>query len=197
MDDAAATTRSSGFFQQLDRWGVHCILALSLGLNVYLGLKVRSAPPALQSTPTIAVGAQAPTLYAEDLDGKKVVVDWSAASQSTILYIFSPSCIWCQRNTDNFDAIVRERQHDYRIVGLSTTGSRLRDYVESHHIGYPVYANPDASKCPIYGQASTPATYLISPAGTVQAMWRGAYAGDTKKRIEAMLHVQLPGIKAD
>jgi hypothetical protein len=92
---------------------------------------------------------------------------------------------------------VRNRQSDYRIVGLSTTKNRLQGYLENHRPTYPVYANPDPSKSPVYAQTGTPTTFLISPQGLVLGVWRGAYVGEVKKEIEAKLNVQLPGIKTN
>jgi peroxiredoxin len=190
-----SSTHLKRVWRTLDRWSVHFILAASLFLNVYFGLRVRALPTSGQSSPAIAVGTRAPNLYAEDMDGTKVVIDWAETSKPWILYIFSPSCVWCQRNTKNFETVVRDRQGDYRIIGLSTTSNQLADYVARQRLSYAVYANPDMSKSPIYGQTATPATYVISTQGIVQAVWRGAYAGDTKKRVEATLNVQLPGIR--
>ena len=105
--------------------------------------------------------------------------------------------MWCERNRDNFNTIVRERRSEYRIVGLSTTTNRLLEYVTRNQVAYPVYANPDMSKSSLYAQAATPTTYLISPQGSVLAVWRGAYTGNVQKAIEAKLNVQIPGIKSN
>lgn len=194
---AVSSIHARFLWQTLDRWGVYVVLAGSLSLNVYLGLKVSAMPAILQSPPAIAVGARAPNLYAEKIDGTKGMIDWTETSKPWLLYIFSPSCVWCQRNRNNFDTIVRERQSEYRIVGLSTTTNQLRDYIRRDQVTYAVYANPDMSKSSLYAQTATPTTYVISPQGVVLAAWRGAYTGDVRKGIEAKLNVQLPGVKID
>jgi hypothetical protein len=39
----------------------------------------------------------------------------------------------------------------------------------------------------------TPATVMISPDGIIKEIWIGAYSGAAQKKIEATVHVQLPG----
>ncbi len=189
-----ARGESRRIWNLVDRSAFHLILAGSLTLNVYLGLKVRASPMIPQSLPSIALGARAPALYAETLAREKTIVNWTESSKPWILYIFSPSCVWCGRNFDNFDAIVQLKQSDFRIIALSTTSEHIKEYVEKHPPAYPIYMNADASKSSIYLQTGTPTTYLISPEGVVLAMWRGAYVGDTKKAIEAKLNIKLPGV---
>src|SRR6185295_776335 len=104
-------------WEWLDRWVFHSILGVSLALNVYLGVRVRAAKPGVgQSPPVVATGTRATNLHAEELDGKKIVIDWAQTSKPSVLYVFSPSCVWCQRNEDNLETIVRNRHSDYRIV---------------------------------------------------------------------------------
>jgi peroxiredoxin len=195
MPDSAV--RATQIWQWIDRCAFHCILGASLALNVYFGLRGKASPELQQSVSVLAAGARAPALYAEQIDGTRVTIDWAESSKPWILYVFSPSCVWCQRNENNFETIVRSHQSDHRIVGLSTTSKHIREYTEKHRLTYPVYANPDPSKSPFYAQAMTPTTYLISPRGIVLAVWRGAYSGAVKKGIEAKLNVQLPGLKTD
>jgi peroxiredoxin len=177
-----------------DSWVVLGLLALSLGLNVYLGIKIGSVQAA--PDPVLVPGAEAPRLEAENLKGGKVRLDWSVGTQPTLLYVFSPSCVWCQRNFANFDVLSHARRSNYRIIGLSTTSEGLNRYVESHGISYEIYANPDVIKNKDF-LIGTPATFLISPSGVVEAVWRGAYTGKTKDEIEAKLAVHLPGLVAD
>jgi peroxiredoxin len=174
-----------------DAWAMLGLLAISLSANVYQGLKAMSTQRA--APPTLAAGMRAPKLYAEEVGGAKVILDWASDTRPTLLYIFSPSCVWCQRNFANFDALSQARKSDFRIVGLSTSSEGLTKYVEEHQIEYAVYTNPDPVKNREFLNA-TPTTLLISPQGTVKEVWSGAYTGKMKDEVEAKLGVQLPGI---
>jgi peroxiredoxin len=192
---ACAMTRIFSFFRSAwrsrDAWLVLMLLAVSLGLNVYLGFEVELRPH--MTSPRLVVGMRAPKLFAEQVGGSSVAVDWKGA-RPTLLYVFSPSCVWCQRNFENFETVARARKADYRIVGLSTTREGLTKYVEDHGIQYVVYTNPDAGRSGDLIQSGTPTTFIISPEGTIKDVWRGAYTGRMKAEVEAALAVKLPGI---
>jgi peroxiredoxin len=183
------------FFQRAwrerDGWFVLALLAISLAANVYLGTKATFSHGA--AAPALVAGMKAPRLYAEEINGTKVAIDWSSDTRPTLLYVFSPSCVWCQRNFANFEALSRARKSDFRIIGLSTSSEGLKKYVEEHKLGYTVYTNPDFAKDRDLLRG-TPTTFLISPEATIKEVWGGAYTGSMKEQIEARLGVKLPGL---
>jgi peroxiredoxin len=174
-----------------DSWAVLGLLAISLSANVYLGLKAQSLPRI--ASPALVAGMKAPKLYAEEIGGAKVIIDWASDTRPTLLYVFSPSCVWCQRNFGNFDTLTRARKSDFRVIGLSVSSEGLRKYVEEHNIDYAVYTNPDPVRNRDF-MSVTPTTFVIFPEGTIKEVWRGAYVGKTKGEIEAKLGVRLPGV---
>jgi peroxiredoxin len=177
-------------WQAVERYLVFLLLAVSLGGNVYLMLKLQLAPRS--SAPSVLVGTKLPKLAVEEVGGAKAAIDWAGDTRPTLLYVFSPACVWCKRNFENFDALTRQRQADYRIIMLSTTSDGLKEYVAEHKLAWPVYAN--AAKDEIAN--ITPTTFVISPDGIVKEAWPGAYIGKMKDDIEAKLAVYLPGLIA-
>ncbi len=173
-----------------DGWLLLMLLAMSLGANVYQALRAHRLP--VVSIPTR--GMKAPILYAETMDGAKVEVDCAANGKPTLLFVFSPSCIWCKRNAKNMDALASMLKTDYRIVGLSTTSEGLKEYLRKYKINYEVYTNPDPDKSRVFILSGTPTTFVVSSNGIIKETWRGAYVGKMKEDIEASMGIKLPGI---
>lgn len=175
-----------------DKWFVLAALAGSLGINLYFGLHQRMQRPRSQST--VAVGEKVPALTAADLSGRKIELTWSSDQRPTILYVFSPSCVWCTRNLKNIKALSLAREADYRFIGLSLSTLNLKEYVASNDLNFPVYSYVSWSKAEQFNAGGTPATLIISHDGTVKELWLGAYAGSTKNKVEERMRVHLPGV---
>jgi hypothetical protein len=180
-------------WQAVERYSVFLFLAISLSGNVYLTIKLKAAPRG--AAPSLAVGAKLSKLVVEDAGGAKAAIDWAADTRPTLLYVFSPACVWCKRNFESFDVLTRLRRSDYRIIMLSTTRDGLKEYVAERKLAWPVYANADGNANEALTNV-TPTTFVISPDGIVKEEWRGAYMGKMKDDIEAKLGVHLPGITA-
>ena len=47
-------------------------------------------------------GALNAALAVKDPDGKAVRIEFTGTDKPTLLYVFTPGCIWCGRNLENF-----------------------------------------------------------------------------------------------
>lgn len=103
--------------RELQDWALIVLLGASLGLNVFLGSHHRHSRPA--SRPSLSLGARLPSLSAEDIAGWKTRIDWATDSRPTLVYIFSPSCIWCARNFESMTALTEHVKENYRVIGIS------------------------------------------------------------------------------
>jgi hypothetical protein len=178
-------------WRKFQDWAILVLLGLSLGLNAYLAAKVRVLPRVAQAT--LAAGAMAPRLRVEDVNGRRIVLDWAGALKPTILYIFTPACVWCQRNNASLNLFVSSQKSAYRIVGLSLTDGGLKNYIDKYKIEYDaVYANPLTFNNQQSFQAVTPTTILISKDGVMENVWQGAYTGAVKRQIEEKFGIQFP-----
>jgi peroxiredoxin len=176
-------------------WAIIALLALSLGLNVYLAAKIRLLPRTAPAS--LTAGAKAPRLNVEDLNGRKMALEWNEDSRPTILYIFAPTCVWCQKNHDNLKLLVRSQKQAYRIVGLSLTDASVNDYIERYKVEYDaVYVKPHTVDSRQPFQAVTPTTVLISRGGVIEDVWQGAYTGKVGKQIEEKFNIRLPNLAA-
>lgn len=179
-------------------WFLLSLLALSLTMNVILAVGVLrlSALPAVNasSRPTgPAKGTVLPALDAERLDGSRELIGFQSAERPTLLYVFTPSCKWCERNLPNLTALTLHARAKYRIIGLSLDPA-VSEYVQRAKLDFPVYINPSPATVREYGMGSTPQTLVISTKGEVLHAWSGAYIGTTQREVEGVFELSLPGL---
>lgn len=170
------------------------ILALSLSLNVLLGWKVQSLGSRFQ-TPhdKIIEGLTITAITAAGIDGKEKTIAFDIDGKPTVLYVFSPTCVWCERNLNNIKALENGVGHSYRFIGLSLSDKGLDEYVNSHQLSLPIYKQPSQESMRLLGLGSTPQTVVISPQGTVLKSWVGAY-GSSMPEVESYFGLKLPGV---
>lgn len=175
------------------------LLLGSLSLNVYFGWSVRRLKRDAGSPPNSAklvAGVSVHPIMAVSLAGKQETITYQDNAKPTVVYVFSPSCIWCERNTQNINAIVNLREQSFRFIGLSLVNHDLREYVQSHHFSFPVYQSLDAESIQTLGLGSTPQTLVISPEGRVLKNWTGAFSKSVQAEVEEYFDVHLPGLAA-
>jgi peroxiredoxin len=173
------------------------LLLASISLNVALALRVRSFVR-FQSTRAaerlVKVGTAVPPIAAKRLDGHQEVLSYDKTGQPTVLYVFTPTCIWCARNLNNLKALMDKHGAEYRFIGLSLSEEGVAQYVARNSLGVPVYSGLSPETLKTYKLGSTPQTIVISPEGKVLQDWVGAYAGPQKSEVEAFFHITLPGL---
>ena len=170
------------------------ILAASLCLNVYLGWRVRQGGPAPPDTNKLTSGMKVDPVPAVGLDGKPSTISFADTNKPTVFYVLTPSCIWCRRNQANIAKSVETRANDFRFIALSLADSGLKEYVEQHHLKFPVYSGLKEETIQALGLGGTPQTIVVSPAGEVLKVWRGAYVENSRSEVEAYFGIQLPGL---
>src|SRR6266852_4861010 len=175
-------------------------LFLSVGLNVLLARKVRSltyARPAMKADRLLKVGTTVPPIEAKRLDGQQDLIAYQGTNQPTVLYVFTPQCIWCQRNLENLKTLIKEKRGEYRFVGISLTDEGVGKYVTDKGLDIPIYTGLSMEARTTYKMGSTPETIAVSPDGKVVQVWGGAYVGEPRSQVESYFHVTLPGITAE
>jgi len=173
------------------------LLVAAVALNVVLARKVHSL--ARSQTPQLSgleVGAIVPPITAKRADGKIETIAYSSSDRPTVLYVFTPSCIWCERNLDNIKQLAKLKDEEYRFVGLSLSDRALSSYLATTGLALPTYTNLSKDAVEAYKLHGTPQTIVVSPQGRVIQNWMGAYIGDKKSQVESFFGVSLPGIRA-
>jgi peroxiredoxin len=175
------------------------LLAGSLALNVYLGWSVKRLGAAAAGVPPapvkLSAGAAVGPVTATDLGGKQETIGYVDSDKPTVFYVFSPACVWCERNAQNINAVAA-RGESFRFVGLSLSDEGLTEYVQSHHLSFPVYKAVSEESVKMLGLGSTPQTIVISPDGHVLKNWSGAYTVSVQPEVEEFFKVRLPGLAA-
>jgi len=139
----------------------------------------------------LPAGTRVEPIAVQTMDGQTVRLRFDGA-QPTLLYVFSPSCVWCSRNLKSLKAAVEQTGGRYNFVGLSLTAQDLATYVSTTQFPGPVYVVTDAAARDRYHLGSTPETILIGPDGRVHKSWIGWYGGTNKAAVERALQVRLP-----
>ncbi len=193
-------------------------LALVLGLtasgtlNVLLARRVRALGQAVTAAAAggggvaraapLAVGAVVPPLTATGLDGARTTIAYDSTRDGrlTVLYVFTPQCVWCARNLANLKALLTAKQGapDVRFVGLSLAPDSVGTYVAQQGLTplLPVVVTRlSAATMSAYHFGGTPQTVVISPDGRVVKNWSGAWTQKTQAEVEAFFHVTLPGLQ--
>ncbi len=170
------------------------ILCGSVGLNVYLGIERARAPlvaRAAEGPALIKAGVQAPAFEGMSAAGKPISLSFQDSSRDTLLYVYSPTCHWCERNISNIRAIVKSRP-DLRVVGVSLAKPGNDPMAEK--IGFETIVHPTTQTASAYGLGATPSTVLVSRDGKVLRAWSGAYTGPLGSEVSKVLAVNLPGL---
>jgi hypothetical protein len=141
-------------------------------------------------------GQIVPPIEARRMDGTRIKLDSIiAGDKPTIVYVFSPSCKWCDRNLENIRAVAARMGEKFQLVGLSVTERNLQEYVARSGLAFPVYAMMPSNESNL--SRGTPRTLVVSREGEVIASWFGAYGGGLRKKVEEYFQLSLPGLSED
>lgn len=177
--------------------GATAVLSLSVCINILQAMRIAALQDTLQTLSArgeLSVGSSLPTVWTvTDVNGRTVTLDFKSFAVPTVLYVFSPSCRWCERNSQSV-AFLAKHANGYRVVGISLAREGLVNFVERNQVLMPVYTDLPKAMITSYHLGTTPETIVISPDGKVLGDWRGAYTGGTKSVIEQFFSVNLPGI---
>jgi peroxiredoxin len=164
------------------------LLATSLGTNVFL---YRHHTP-VRAVEPLRVGQQVPELVATSLDGDLVRFRFD---KPAVLYVFSPSCIWCERNLENARHLAMDVRGKYEFIAIASDSNKLREYLDSKHLSWRVLTDVPQHIRTAYRIAGTPQTIVVGTGGKVLHVWPGAYRGNIADEIERTFGIKLPGIK--
>ncbi len=169
-------------------------VALSIALNLLQAKRILDLEegPGAPPSSVLRTGSQAPDLHAKDLLGNDFVLSFhSKLPKPVVLYVFSQSCHWCQRNSPSINSLVAQVGSKYRFIGLSLSDTGVGPFLKQHQHVFPAYQNLSTDTISAYGLGATPTTIVLSTNGTILANWPGAYSGVTKSQIEKFFGIHL------
>jgi hypothetical protein len=168
---------------------VLALLAASLGLNVWLGLKVRGGP-ARPPVPQLKAGDALPSFEVVDAGRQPSSLPGGADGRPVVLYVFTRTCPWCEKNLPAVEALAAQRADSYRFVGLC-----LGPHEECFAAGGPSFSRYSGAPPDVVwrlGLGTVPQTIVVSADARVSKVWRGAFLGEQRRDVEGFFKVALP-----
>jgi peroxiredoxin len=165
------------------------LLLASTTLNVVQAKRLGMFAGAAVAQPELGTVAQ--VISAKTLEGRPVEI--ALQETPTILYYFSPTCGWCERNWLNVKALIAGTEGKYRFIGLSTSRD-IKAFMDNHELAFEVYSDLSPETTKAYHFLGTPHTVVVGADGRVQQSWIGAYNGNQQRVVEHALDLILPGI---
>ena len=140
------------------------------------------------------MGEAASALEVHDLAGKQVSVSAIHPGKLTVLYSFSPHCVWCKRNARNMQAIMQAAGRQFEFVPISLDAAGSAEFLAGLGFHGSAYTDPSEATRRAYGLGSTPETIVVGPDGKIVKDWKGAYKGGVASEVSSTLGVRLPGV---
>jgi hypothetical protein len=137
------------------------------------------------------IGQVLPPLPVQTMAGKSVALKYDDSDIPTVLYVFSPTCSWCNRNRPVIKQLATQAGTRYRFLAIAVNTADIASYAEETNLGFPVYNNRSRAGQLTYGLSSTPQTLVVARDGKLLKRWKGAYVGKQKDDIEAFFAVKL------
>lgn len=177
--------RGSG---QLLSFATLLLLTCSVGINVLQARRINdlvNPEPVMKRigkvvAPIDGIGSTGPTSV-------------KFAGRPTVLYFFSTSCKWCERNWPNVKALQAAAADRYRFVALAIEND-LREYAASRQLFVEMIGGLRKDVAGALRLGPTPQTLVVSPDGLITHEWVGAYVGRNQRQIEELFDVALPGL---
>jgi hypothetical protein len=174
------------------RWSGAIGIAAAVAFDIYGWHAIANRTP-LKSTERSLIGSKAVSIVARAVTGEFTRLDVGTAAGPTIVYVFSPTCEWCERNANNINALVRNARGQYRIIGLSLGLEPPFEYSRQHAFEFPVYDQPSSETKAAYHLGGTPQTVVVRD-GVIVANWIGAYGESRRSEVENFFRMRLPGL---
>jgi hypothetical protein len=168
-------------------YGPVVLLAASVSLNVALAQKLRdAAAPCDRLSPGRLIGLT--RLSGED--GRGIDLVDVAGGRHTILYYFSPTCVWCVRDWPVIIALEHQVRSRFRFVAISTARSGNDPRVPAS-IRAAIHGVEERDRR-LLGFTGTPSMVVVSPEGRIQRAWVGAFTDGIRRELERYFSIALP-----
>ena len=138
------------------------------------------------------INSKAPDFTLKDLNGKTVSL--SAFKGKVILLNFwatwCPPCRAEMPSLNKLYNILKPRGLEVVAVSTDRSISDIKDFIESHRVGFPILFDSERSASKLYRVFSMPTTFLIDRKGVIVEKFYGEYdwtEPETKEKIEKLL----------
>jgi peroxiredoxin len=179
-------------------WKVIAAVALvalgsSLGVNGVLWWRLEHKLIEPVVTERLPLGTQVLPFEARTTSGERVQIT-SSETRPRILYFFSTSCGWCERNWANVSALEAATRGKYEFIGISNSLDTA-EFAHERGLPFKCLTGVPADVFRRHHIGGTPRTIVLSTDGQVIGDWIGAYTSGAQKEIEGFFDIRLPGLK--
>lgn len=182
------------FLRRNSMWAYFVIvLSVSLALNVVLGLQLRTTQRQMAAVRRagIVVGRRLPPVEVLTLKGSIHLLSFTSP-RPTVLYVFSPTCPYCEHDCHNLVALARQLPH-YSFIGLSTHSNELGAFLARCNLPFPVFTATSSQLADAGDLAATPQTVVVGEDGRVQRVWVGMLVGNRRTEAEVFFRTKIVG----
>lgn len=166
---------------------IDLVLVASLLSNVAFAYVIhRDRTPTVRSGPK--VGQMVGTLTGFDDSEAKIMIPSDAQGRPTVLYVFSQSCVWCERTIPALRSIIPQERARFRFIAvdISLPFSPTKPYLDANG-PFEQTIHPDAETRSRLGVAGTPDTIVIDPSGMTRRVFAGALIGSSRDDAQEFL----------
>lgn len=174
-------------------WVALVLLGSSLGVNGALAWRLGHLPTAPITTERLPAGTPLWPLEARSLSGDAVRLNPGRATPA-VLYFFSTSCGWCERNWPNVLALEASTRGRYEFIGISNSIDTA-EFVSERALPFICLTGLRIEALRRLHIGGTPRTIVVSSDGRVVRDWVGAYTETTLEEVERFFSVNLPGLR--
>jgi peroxiredoxin len=167
-----------------------------VGLNIWLFRQTTEQAMRLTAmivVPPLSPGDVVPDLDLQDEKGATTRLSFANTEMPTVLYVMSPTCVWCDRNIQAVNALADATATRYRAIALSL-GDPKSATAYRPKLKLPIYTGISDKAAKAYRIRSTPTTIVIGRDNRVVRVWSGAFAGGTRTEVADFFSVRLPEI---
>jgi hypothetical protein len=169
------------------------LLLVSTAVNVLQAQRIQVLLATPRSGASI-IGQEATPVAGTSTQGQRATVMFDD-HRPTVLYYFSPTCSWCEKNWANVRALHDGAAGRYRLVAV-TSERGLEEYARRHQLALDVIEGISEDVRAAYVFYGTPHTVVVDASGVVTHEWRGAFNARIARQIEDLFGVSLPGVQA-
>ena len=169
-----------------------CVIGLLLALNAGLitqnrDLKARFSPPPPEMQ--VKVDAIVPALEGLNPYGEKLAFPYGRDPRKTIVFVFSPTCSFCEENWPGWRQITERLDiTTVRPVAVDISSSATLEFVASHGLAdMPLIAKIEPKSLLSYRFRLTPQTILIDSHGRVEKVWSGVLTSEQVEEVAALV----------
>jgi hypothetical protein len=168
-----------------------CLLVASVGINVLQAQRIRELTDPVPSSAR-AIGRKLTSLTAVDRNGARVERRLDDG-MPTLLYHFSSTCSWCERNWANVEALARNATGRYRVVAV-TMESDIPRWLSASVTTVDLLRGLEPSEARALSLGGTPHSLIVGGDGVVTHDWAGAYTKRLERQVEETFGIDLPGL---